>query len=134
MSDVGLQTLTAPIRIMMKRGLSNLQVLDLSRESVTLSLIHQNVMSVLLVVQFYFCFHYTDNPISERAIGYLACLPKVEKLDLSGTKLRVSLPHSDVIAACNNTVAVLRFKMSFIFTAWYVTKIKHMEPDGACLF
>lgn len=59
LSDVGLQRLTAPVR-MMKRGLSNLQLLDLSY-----------------------------NPISERAIGHLACLSKLEGLDLSGTNVKL---------------------------------------------
>ncbi|XP_026230844.1 leucine-rich repeat-containing protein 42 isoform X3 [Anabas testudineus] len=58
LSDVGLQRLTAPIR-MMKKGMDNLQILDLS-----------------------------FNPISERALGYLKCLPKLEKLDVSGTSLK----------------------------------------------
>ncbi|XP_046883659.1 leucine-rich repeat-containing protein 42 isoform X1 [Hypomesus transpacificus] len=60
LSDEGLQRLTAPIR-MMKRGLNNLQLLGLSY-----------------------------NPVSERAIGYLACLPKLQGLDLSGTNVKLS--------------------------------------------
>uniref|UniRef100_UPI0037E943C2 leucine-rich repeat-containing protein 42 n=1 Tax=Semicossyphus pulcher TaxID=241346 RepID=UPI0037E943C2 len=59
LSDAGLQRLTAPMR-MMKRGLDCLQCLDLSY-----------------------------NPISERSFRYLACLPKLEKLDLSGTSLKL---------------------------------------------
>ncbi|GAA6236040.1 leucine-rich repeat-containing protein 42 [Lates japonicus] len=59
MSDVGLQRLTAPIR-MMKKGLDCLQLLDVSY-----------------------------NPISERALRYLTCLPKLEKLDVSGTSLKL---------------------------------------------
>ncbi|XP_068197631.1 leucine-rich repeat-containing protein 42 [Antennarius striatus] len=59
LSDVGLQRLTAPIR-MMKKGLDCLQFLDLSY-----------------------------NPISERAVRYLTCLPKLEKLDVSGTCLKL---------------------------------------------
>ncbi|CAJ1072634.1 leucine-rich repeat-containing protein 42 isoform X2 [Xyrichtys novacula] len=59
LSDAGLQKLTAPIR-MMKKGLDCLQVLDLSY-----------------------------NPISERAYRYLTCLSKLEKLDLSGTSLKL---------------------------------------------
>ncbi|XP_076004401.1 leucine-rich repeat-containing protein 42 [Genypterus blacodes] len=57
LSDAGVQRLTAPIR-MMRKGLDCLQLLDVSY-----------------------------NPISERAIRYLACLPKLEKLDVSGTRL-----------------------------------------------
>ncbi|XP_023263176.1 leucine-rich repeat-containing protein 42 isoform X1 [Seriola lalandi dorsalis] len=59
LSDVGLQRLTAPIR-MMRKGLDCLQLLDVSY-----------------------------NPISERALRYLTCLPKLEKLDVSGTSLKL---------------------------------------------
>ncbi|XP_040910840.1 leucine-rich repeat-containing protein 42 [Toxotes jaculatrix] len=59
LSDVGLQRLTAPIR-MMRKGLDCLQLLDVSH-----------------------------NPISERALRYLTCLPKLEKLDVSGTGLKL---------------------------------------------
>ncbi|XP_029929616.1 leucine-rich repeat-containing protein 42 [Myripristis murdjan] len=59
LSDVGLQRLTAPVR-MLRKGLSSLQILDLSY-----------------------------NPISEKAFGYLACLPELQKLDVSGTNLRL---------------------------------------------
>lgn len=59
LSDVGLQRLTAPIR-MMRKGLDCLQFLDVSY-----------------------------NPISERALRYLTCLPKLEKLDISGTSLKL---------------------------------------------
>lgn len=58
-SDVGLQRLTAPVR-MMKRGLDSLSSLDVSY-----------------------------NPITERAFRYLMCLPKLEKLDVSGTGMRL---------------------------------------------
>ncbi|XP_056149225.1 leucine-rich repeat-containing protein 42 isoform X1 [Lampris incognitus] len=60
MSDVGLQRLTAPVRIL-KKGLNNLQLLDLSY-----------------------------NPISERGIGYLTCLSNLQNLDVSGTNLKLS--------------------------------------------
>ncbi|XP_071766820.2 leucine-rich repeat-containing protein 42 [Centroberyx gerrardi] len=59
LSDVGLQRLTAPVR-MLRKGLDSLQFLDLSY-----------------------------NPISERAIGYLTCLPKLQKLDVSGTNMKI---------------------------------------------
>ncbi|KAM9845110.1 leucine-rich repeat-containing protein 42 [Aulostomus maculatus] len=59
LTDVGLQRLTAPIR-MMKKGLDNLQFLEVSY-----------------------------NPITERALKYLTCLPKLEKLDVSGTNLKI---------------------------------------------
>lgn len=59
LSDVGLQRLTAPIR-MFKKGLDNLQHLDLS-----------------------------DNPISEKVVRYLTCLPKLQSLDVSGTHLEL---------------------------------------------
>ncbi|XP_062260626.1 leucine-rich repeat-containing protein 42 [Platichthys flesus] len=60
LSDAGLQRLTAPVR-MMRRGLDRLQLLDVSY-----------------------------NPISERALRYLTCLPKLEKLDVSGTSLKLN--------------------------------------------
>ncbi|XP_041805603.1 leucine-rich repeat-containing protein 42 [Chelmon rostratus] len=59
LSDAGLQRLTAPVRIM-RKGLDCLQFLDVSY-----------------------------NPISERALRYLTCLPKLEKLDASGTGLKL---------------------------------------------
>ncbi|XP_026168900.1 leucine-rich repeat-containing protein 42 [Mastacembelus armatus] len=59
LSDAGLQRLTAPIR-MMKKGLDCLQFLDVSY-----------------------------NPISERALKYLTCLPKLQQLDVSGTSLKL---------------------------------------------
>ncbi|KAM4728091.1 leucine-rich repeat-containing protein 42 isoform 2-T2 [Anableps anableps] len=59
LSDVGLQRLTAPIRIMQK-GLDSLELLDVSY-----------------------------NPISEIALRYLKCLPKLVKLDASGTNMKL---------------------------------------------
>lgn len=59
LSNMGLQRLTAPIR-MMKKGLSQLQLLDISY-----------------------------NPISEKAIRFLKCLPKLQNLDISGTNLKL---------------------------------------------
>ncbi|XP_010889100.2 leucine-rich repeat-containing protein 42 isoform X1 [Esox lucius] len=59
LSDQGLQRLTAPVR-MMKRGLRHLQLLDLS-----------------------------DNPITEKAVGYLTCLPKLKGLDITGTHIKM---------------------------------------------
>ncbi|XP_070775518.1 leucine-rich repeat-containing protein 42 isoform X2 [Enoplosus armatus] len=59
LSDVGLQRLTAPVR-MMRKGLDCLQFLDVSY-----------------------------NPISGRALRYLTCLPKLEKLDVSGTSFKL---------------------------------------------
>lgn len=59
LSDVGLQRLTAPIR-MLRKGLDCLQLLDVSY-----------------------------NPISVRALRYLTCLPKLENLDASGTSLKL---------------------------------------------
>uniref|UniRef100_A0A8C6UJG5 Leucine rich repeat containing 42 n=1 Tax=Neogobius melanostomus TaxID=47308 RepID=A0A8C6UJG5_9GOBI len=58
-SDMGLQRLTAPVR-MMKKGLDCLSSLDVS-----------------------------NNPITERAFRYLMCLPKLEKLDVSGTGMKL---------------------------------------------
>ncbi|XP_029971441.1 leucine-rich repeat-containing protein 42 [Salarias fasciatus] len=58
LSDAGLQRLTTPIR-MMQKGLDCLQLLDISY-----------------------------NPISEKALRYLKCIPKLIKLDVSGTNLK----------------------------------------------
>ncbi|XP_048457584.1 leucine-rich repeat-containing protein 42 isoform X1 [Rhincodon typus] len=56
LSDAGLQKMTAPVRVV-KRGLGNLEVLDLS-----------------------------DNPrISEHGMQYLCCFSKLKALDISGT-------------------------------------------------
>ncbi|XP_069548509.1 leucine-rich repeat-containing protein 42 isoform X1 [Brachyistius frenatus] len=59
LSDAGLQRLTAPVR-MMRKGLDCLQLLDVSY-----------------------------NPISESALKYLTCLPKLVKLDVSGTRMKL---------------------------------------------
>ncbi|XP_007564296.1 leucine-rich repeat-containing protein 42 isoform X1 [Poecilia formosa] len=59
LSDVGLQRLTAPVR-MMQKGLDSLELLDVS------------------------C-----NPLSEMALRYLTCLPKLVKLDASGTNMKL---------------------------------------------
>uniref|UniRef100_A0A3Q4H4W4 Leucine rich repeat containing 42 n=1 Tax=Neolamprologus brichardi TaxID=32507 RepID=A0A3Q4H4W4_NEOBR len=63
LSDAGLQRLTAPIR-MMHKGLDCLQLLDISY-----------------------------NNISERALGYLTCLPKLANLDVSGTRLKTTMSN-----------------------------------------
>ncbi|CAN9502747.1 unnamed protein product [Ophioblennius macclurei] len=59
LSDAGLQRLTTPIRVMQK-GLDCLQLLDISY-----------------------------NPISEKALRYLKCIPKLIKLNVSGTNLKL---------------------------------------------
>ncbi|XP_028284059.1 leucine-rich repeat-containing protein 42 isoform X2 [Parambassis ranga] len=59
LSDAGLQRLTAPIR-MMQKGLNCLQLLDVSY-----------------------------NPVSERALRYLTCLPTLVKLNVSGTNMKL---------------------------------------------
>ncbi|CAL8346479.1 unnamed protein product [Merluccius merluccius] len=59
LSDIGLQRLTAPVR-MFKKGLDNLELLDLS-----------------------------DNPISEKVVRYLTCLPNLQHLDVSGTNFKL---------------------------------------------
>ncbi|XP_051990539.1 leucine-rich repeat-containing protein 42 [Xyrauchen texanus] len=61
LSDAGLQRLTAPVRVM-KKGLENLQLLDLS-----------------------------ENPITEKGLGYLTCFQTLQKLDISGTNVKVNL-------------------------------------------
>ncbi|KAJ8011484.1 hypothetical protein DPEC_G00058700 [Dallia pectoralis] len=68
MSDQGVQRLTAPVR-MMKRGLRHLQLLDLS----------------------------ADNPITEKAVGYLACLPKLNGLDITGTNVKMSPSVKEIL-------------------------------------
>ncbi|XP_056600354.1 leucine-rich repeat-containing protein 42 [Triplophysa dalaica] len=61
LSDAGLQRLTAPIRVM-KKGLENLQLLDLS-----------------------------ENPITEKGLGYLTCFPLLKKLDISRTNVKLNV-------------------------------------------
>ncbi|KAG9264727.1 leucine-rich repeat-containing protein 42 [Astyanax mexicanus] len=58
LSDKGLQRLTAPVRVM-KKGLENLQQLDISR-----------------------------NPLTEKGLGYLMCLKNLRELDVSGTSVK----------------------------------------------
>uniref|UniRef100_A0A4W5KX97 Leucine-rich repeat-containing protein 42 n=1 Tax=Hucho hucho TaxID=62062 RepID=A0A4W5KX97_9TELE len=67
LSDQGLQRLTAPVR-MRKRGLRHLQILDLSY-----------------------------NPITDKAVGYLTCLPKLQGLDVSGTNIKVDLSFKQTV-------------------------------------
>ncbi|XP_018609271.1 leucine-rich repeat-containing protein 42 isoform X1 [Scleropages formosus] len=64
LSDSGLRKLTAPVRVM-RRGLGNLQLLDLSY-----------------------------NPISEETVRYLSCFSNLRGLDISGTKVEVIPPES----------------------------------------
>ncbi|KPP65530.1 leucine-rich repeat-containing protein 42-like [Scleropages formosus] len=59
LSDSGLRKLTAPVRVM-RRGLGNLQLLDLSY-----------------------------NPISEETVRYLSCFSNLRGLDISGTKVEL---------------------------------------------
>lgn len=61
LSDAGLQRLTAPVRVM-KKGLENLQLLELS-----------------------------ENPITEKGLGYLTCFKMLQKLDISGTNVTVNV-------------------------------------------
>lgn len=74
LSDEGLQRLTAPVR-MMKRGLQNLQLLDLSY-----------------------------NPVSEKAAGRLSCLPKLQGLDLSGTNVKLSASFQNTLREATGLV------------------------------
>nr|ACO08457.1 Leucine-rich repeat-containing protein 42 [Oncorhynchus mykiss] len=67
LSDQGLQRLTASVR-MMRRGLRHLHILDLSY-----------------------------NPITEKAVGYLTCLPKLQGLDVSGTNIKVGLSFKQTV-------------------------------------
>ncbi|KAG7321542.1 hypothetical protein KOW79_014400 [Hemibagrus wyckioides] len=59
LSDKGLQRLTAPVRVM-KRGLENLQQLDLSR-----------------------------NPVTEKGLGYLTCFHKLQEINISDTNVQL---------------------------------------------
>ncbi|RVE62116.1 hypothetical protein OJAV_G00177440 [Oryzias javanicus] len=59
LSDAGLQRLTAPVR-MRRSGLDGLRVLDVSY-----------------------------NPVSERALRFLTCLPALSQLDVSQTQMRI---------------------------------------------
>ncbi|XP_041849009.1 leucine-rich repeat-containing protein 42 isoform X2 [Melanotaenia boesemani] len=67
LSDAGLQRLTAPIRIM-RKGLDHLQLLDVSH-----------------------------NPLTDRALRYLTCLPKLEKLDASETNMKLGTRLKETI-------------------------------------
>ncbi|KAI1883097.1 hypothetical protein AGOR_G00241730 [Albula goreensis] len=60
LSNRGIQKLTAPVRVM-KKGLENLQLLDLSW-----------------------------NPISEQVVGYLSCFPNLRGLDISETNMELT--------------------------------------------
>ncbi|XP_066518481.1 leucine-rich repeat-containing protein 42 [Hoplias malabaricus] len=59
LSNEGVQRLTAPIRVM-RKGLENLQQLDLS-----------------------------SNPLTEKGLEYLTCFKKLRELDVSGTNVKV---------------------------------------------
>ncbi|XP_056096933.1 leucine-rich repeat-containing protein 42 [Rhinichthys klamathensis goyatoka] len=61
LSDAGLQKLTAPVRVM-KKGLENLQLLDVS-----------------------------ENHITEKGLGYLTCFKALQKLDISRTNVTVNV-------------------------------------------
>lgn len=60
LSDAGLQRLTSPIR-MLRKGLQQLQTLDVSH-----------------------------NSVSEKALRFLTCLPRLETLDVSCTQVKLS--------------------------------------------
>lgn len=44
---------------------------------------------------------YLDNPLTEKALRYLSCLPKLEKLDGSGTGLKVTPQLPSVVLCCD---------------------------------
>ncbi|KAM4552893.1 leucine-rich repeat-containing protein 42 isoform 2-T2 [Odontesthes bonariensis] len=87
LSDAGLQRLTAPIR-MMRRGLDCLQVLDVSCQWLPCG---TNLLPPdLKHINMFFSLLCTDNPLSERALRYVTCLPKLVKLDASGTNMKIN--------------------------------------------
>uniref|UniRef100_A0A674A5V6 Leucine-rich repeat-containing protein 42 n=1 Tax=Salmo trutta TaxID=8032 RepID=A0A674A5V6_SALTR len=93
LSDQGLQRLTAPVR-MMRRGLRHLQILDLSScedggETRTDSLRWSMGPTSIGLNQLFSLLFPKDNPITEKAVGYLTCLPKLQGLDVSGTNIKV---------------------------------------------
>ncbi|KAK0146268.1 Leucine-rich repeat-containing protein 42 [Merluccius polli] len=102
LSDIGLQRLTAPVR-MFKKGLDNLQLLDLSGQLLSSC---PPIISAFKVQNLYVknnsitcnnhwctavtgCFLFTDNPISEKVVRYLTCLPNLQHLDVSGTNFKL---------------------------------------------
>ncbi|XP_060744191.1 leucine-rich repeat-containing protein 42 isoform X1 [Tachysurus vachellii] len=87
LSDKGLQRLTAPIRVM-KRGLENLQQLDLS-----------------------------DNPVTEKGLGYLTCFNKLCELNISDTNVQLD----------SRLKSFLRNKMSMVFSASPLQTFTHSE-------
>ncbi|XP_036940630.1 leucine-rich repeat-containing protein 42 isoform X1 [Acanthopagrus latus] len=106
LSDVGLQRLTAPIR-MMRKGLDCLQFLDVSY-----------------------------NPISERALRYLTCFPKLEKLDASGTDLklgtRLKTTIRDLLGLIYSEKALDTFDHSGCKTeGWAEQVVNQWETNGS---
>ncbi|XP_030257728.1 leucine-rich repeat-containing protein 42 isoform X2 [Sparus aurata] len=106
LSDVGLQRLTAPIR-MMRKGLDFLQFLDISY-----------------------------NPISERALRYLTCFPKLEKLDASGTDLklgtRLKTTIRDLLGLIHSEKALDTFDHSGCKTeGWAEQVVNQWETNGS---
>ncbi|XP_027012493.1 leucine-rich repeat-containing protein 42 isoform X2 [Tachysurus fulvidraco] len=87
LSDKGLQRLTAPIRVM-KRGLENLQQLDLS-----------------------------DNPVTEKGLGYLTCFHKLCELNISDTNVQLD----------SRLKSFFRNKMSMVFSASALQTFTHSE-------
>ncbi|XP_072547172.1 leucine-rich repeat-containing protein 42 isoform X2 [Salminus brasiliensis] len=91
LSDKGLQRLTAPIRVM-KKGLENLQQLDVS-----------------------------GNPLTEKGLGYLACLKSLQELDVSGTSVK-----SDA-----SLRSFFRSKMGMVLSAEPLEIFSHSECKTA---
>ncbi|XP_057714283.1 leucine-rich repeat-containing protein 42 isoform X2 [Corythoichthys intestinalis] len=106
LSDEGLQRLTAPVR-MMRKGLDCLQCLDVSY-----------------------------NPISERALHYLKCLPKLEKLDVTGTGMtfgtRLKLTMWELLSLTYSEKALHVFDHSGCKTqGWAEQVVNQWETNGA---
>ncbi|XP_062411012.1 leucine-rich repeat-containing protein 42 isoform X2 [Sardina pilchardus] len=112
LSDPGLQKLTAPVRVM-KRGLQNLKLLDLSY-----------------------------NPISERAVGYLACFRKLQGLDLSETLIKAGMslnkllwskmrlvPSDSPVAVFNHSCCKTEGWAQEVVNQWEVNGAKLPEKD-----
>ncbi|XP_048106873.1 leucine-rich repeat-containing protein 42 isoform X2 [Alosa alosa] len=112
LSDPGLQKLTAPVRVM-KRGLQNLKLLDVSY-----------------------------NPISERAVGYLACFRKLQGLDLSETLIKPGMslnkllwskmrlvPSDTPVAVFNHSCCKTEGWAQEVVNQWEVNGAKLPEKD-----
>ncbi|XP_077581227.1 leucine-rich repeat-containing protein 42 [Stigmatopora nigra] len=106
LSDEGLQRLTAPVRVM-RKGLDCLQCLDISY-----------------------------NPISQKALRYLKFLPKLEKLDITGTEMKfgekLKLTMWELLSLSYSEKALEVFDHSACKTqGWAEQVVNQWETNGA---